>query len=404
MRVTNSPAPVQYEQASTVAPAPPKPPPPPPPPPPAPESSFQSTTTPRPKVSLSGDTPPATSLHTEQLGDGQANCLEQATAMSEPGDTIVLCDDRTDASGHAIVLHPDGSVSDPNQPGIRYPDMGSWQASHPQYQEAGRVPSDELQNVLSLPPGPEREAEIERLGLQDVAGVAVADVDPSREELIQQLNAYGVTVTGVNGKEFSDAELDTLLTTVSTMAERLNAAADPPRPAGDTTLFRQLFGPLEFSRQTSAPSGYATNRGNIGQGVTQIVVGDQAFSAVNQEGGMPPRTGNNLTTQELLTHEIAHTLNLRQYANDPRHPDREFIANWYGRTQPDRAEGGAGMGFQAGQKVGQEYTGAEQVTDAIANWFLGSFTPGLEGRAARFQMNHLMGNLIKAADTATVRY
>ncbi len=124
MRVTNSPAPVQYEQSSTVAPPPPKPPPPPPPPPPAPESSFQSTTSPRPKVSLSGDTPPATSLHTEQLGDGQANCLEQACAMSESGDTVVLCNDRTDASGHAVVLHPDGSVSDPNQPGDPLPGHG----------------------------------------------------------------------------------------------------------------------------------------------------------------------------------------------------------------------------------------------------------------------------------------
>ena len=183
-------------------------------------------------------------------------------------------------------------MSDPNQPGIRYPDMGSWQASHPQYQEAKGALGRAAECPL-LAPGPEREAEIHPLGLQDVAGVAVADVDMSREELIQQLNAYGVTVTGVNGKEFSDAELDTLLTTVSTMAERLNAAADPPRPAGDTTLFRQLFGPLEFSRQTSAPSGYATNRGNIGQGVTQIVVGDQAFSAVNQEGGTPPAPATN---------------------------------------------------------------------------------------------------------------
>jgi hypothetical protein len=357
-------------------------------------------------VSLSGEAPPPTTLRTERLGDGQANCLEQASRLAGPGDSVVLCNDRTDASGHAVVLHPDGSVSDPNQPGVRYPDLGSWQASHPQYQEAGRVPAKDLKQVLSQPPGAQREAEIRRLGLQGVAGVAVADDVDDTAALIQQLEAYGVSVAA-GDKEFRPEELRVLLTTVQDMGDRLNAAARPRVPEGDTTLFKELFGPLKFTREDTARSGYATNRGEArGDGVTYIEVGDGAFDSVGvTEGTIPtPRTGQYLTTQELLTHEIAHTLNYRLYANDPDRSGPEYIANWYGRTLPDGVAGGGGLGFQAGQKVGEDYTGPEQVTDAIANWFLGSFTSDATGRAARGQMNQLMGNLLAVAGEVDPRY
>ena len=92
---------------------------PPPPPPPSPAlntstSSFQPASTSRPPVSLSPA--PATTLRNERLGDGQTNCLERANQLARPGDTVVLLADRRDASGHAVVQHRDGSVTDPNLP------------------------------------------------------------------------------------------------------------------------------------------------------------------------------------------------------------------------------------------------------------------------------------------------
>src|SRR5262245_1274002 len=50
---------------------------------------------------------PASSLRTEQLGDGSANCLERAMALARPGDQIALFNDSTDGVGHAVVVHED---------------------------------------------------------------------------------------------------------------------------------------------------------------------------------------------------------------------------------------------------------------------------------------------------------
>src|SRR6185369_17236720 len=55
----------------------------------------------KPKVVVDPYTPPPTSLRTERLGDGRANCLEKAVTLAKPGDQVVLFQDRRDSSGHA---------------------------------------------------------------------------------------------------------------------------------------------------------------------------------------------------------------------------------------------------------------------------------------------------------------
>ncbi len=160
----------------------------PPPPPPAKSaptagaSSFQPAPA-RPPLVLSPPPPPsvaapATTLHSERLGDGQRNCLERAYGLAQPSDTVVLLADRRDASGHAVVQHPDGSVTDPNQPSQRYPSLAAWQSSHPQYHQPVSLPQPALAQVLKTPPGPAREALIHQLGLSAIAGRAVADSEP----------------------------------------------------------------------------------------------------------------------------------------------------------------------------------------------------------------------------------
>lgn len=128
----------------------------------------------RAKVALDGA--PST-LRTEVLGDGKTNCLEQAAKLARPGDTVLLFSDSRDPVGHAVVQRPDGSVVDPRTPSITYPDLGSWQASHPQYHSPAKVPASDLKQVLSLPPGPKRDAAISALGLSNVANRQVADGD-----------------------------------------------------------------------------------------------------------------------------------------------------------------------------------------------------------------------------------
>lgn len=128
----------------------------------------------RPRVSLDGA--PST-LRNEVLGDGKANCLEQASTLARPGDTVVLFKDSRDPVGHAVVQRPDGSVVDPRNPGVTYPDLGGWQAANPQYTSPARVPAAALKQVLSLPPGPQRDAAISALGLTNVANRQVADTE-----------------------------------------------------------------------------------------------------------------------------------------------------------------------------------------------------------------------------------
>ncbi|RKG75821.1 SH3 domain-containing protein [Corallococcus exercitus] len=130
---------------------------------------------------------PASNLHTERLGDGSANCLEKAVTLSRPGDSILLMRDASDGVGHALVRKPDGSVVDPNHPTVRYETLGQWQATHSRYSQPVPVPADRMRQVLSTPPGPQREALIQKLGLTGVADRQVADgerwVSPRKDDI-----------------------------------------------------------------------------------------------------------------------------------------------------------------------------------------------------------------------------
>ncbi|NPC86269.1 SH3 domain-containing protein, partial [Pyxidicoccus fallax] len=120
----------------------------------------------------------ASSLRTEQLGDGRSNCLEKAVALARPGDSILLMRDAKDDVGHALVRRPDGSVVDPNHPTVRYETLGQWQAMHPRYGQPVSVPAVQVKQVLSTPPGEKRDALIRQMGLTGVANRQVADEEP----------------------------------------------------------------------------------------------------------------------------------------------------------------------------------------------------------------------------------
>ncbi|NOK19267.1 SH3 domain-containing protein [Corallococcus carmarthensis] len=147
---------------------------------PLPAPAMKAPPAPRPQPFGSASTfvstpAPASNLHTERLGDGSANCLEKAVGLARPGDSILLLKDASDGVGHALVRRPDGSVVDPNHPTVRYETLGQWQATHPRYSQPVPVPAGKMQQVLSSPPGPQREALIQKLGLSGVADRQVAD-------------------------------------------------------------------------------------------------------------------------------------------------------------------------------------------------------------------------------------
>ncbi|WP_224366551.1 hypothetical protein [Hyalangium versicolor] len=139
-------------------------------------------------------TPQASSLRTERLGDGRSNCLEKAATLARPGDSVVLFSDKRDSVGHAVVQHPDGSVTDPNRPTQNYSSMQAWQQANPQYQSPVSVPQETLSRVLSLPPGAQRDQALKEAGLSAVAGRNVAD-GPAPGTL-GELGYLTVTVSG----------------------------------------------------------------------------------------------------------------------------------------------------------------------------------------------------------------
>ena len=115
------------------------------------------------------------SVLTEELGDGHENCLEDAATMARPHrDEVVFMDDRRSAddgnanqAGHTLVRdRASGRVWDPNDgpapanpQAWPYRHVDAWTAAQgpaadrgPAYAEAGAVPAQQLQDILSRPP------------------------------------------------------------------------------------------------------------------------------------------------------------------------------------------------------------------------------------------------------------
>jgi hypothetical protein len=128
---------------------------------------------------LSGKVNPATtaatSLRTEVLGDGNANCLEKAVKLAKPGDHVVLLTDKQDPVGHAVVQRADGSVVDPNRPDEPYRNLREFQRENPRYGSPASISDTMAEKLLRTPPGKARDALITEAGLDGLASRRVAD-------------------------------------------------------------------------------------------------------------------------------------------------------------------------------------------------------------------------------------
>lgn len=148
------------------------------------EGALRTSTQPRTGVRSS-------SLLTEGIGDGSANCLERAYAAAGPNDSVTLLRDRRDSTGHAVVERADGTVFDPST-ARSFATMEAYLAQNANYElrpepQARRIPRSTLENVFSNPPNsPARQQAIEAAGLSGIAEVSVAD-PPTPEEALAQI-------------------------------------------------------------------------------------------------------------------------------------------------------------------------------------------------------------------------
>jgi hypothetical protein len=148
---------------------------------------------------LDGGTPQAGStLLSENIFDGQINCLDllgdflnahpELLANSE---VVFLRDTRDGAEGLTghVVLRQGDQIWDPSTG--QWSSTAAFLAAHPEYEVAGTAQASSVHELLSLPPGPERDAAIEASGINPaLLSMLVADPPPvpSPEWLTQLLD------------------------------------------------------------------------------------------------------------------------------------------------------------------------------------------------------------------------
>lgn len=171
----------------------PEPPPPPPPPKPSaapPQDSFTQASKRQPGATLEPtvSAPPASTLMTENIRDGQANCLDKVgdwLELASPqirarSEVLILSDNRPGAegqTGHAVIRQGNG-IFDPST-GRSYPSFEAFNADG-RYSIAGKVNGPAMQRILSAPPGSAaRQQAIARAGVDPaLASMLVADSTP----------------------------------------------------------------------------------------------------------------------------------------------------------------------------------------------------------------------------------
>ncbi|WNG33665.1 hypothetical protein F0U61_08505 [Archangium violaceum] len=116
--------------------------------------------------------PPATSLLTEDAGDGQENCLDRAADWAKKAtpelrarsEFVFLKDQRPGAEGQSghVVVRQGERVLDPGT-GKSYDSLDAYLREKPEYQEAGRLSATSATRIFDTPAGsPERAAAVAR--------------------------------------------------------------------------------------------------------------------------------------------------------------------------------------------------------------------------------------------------
>jgi hypothetical protein len=282
-------------------------------------------------VNLGNDT--ASTLRTEQRGDGSANCLERAAGLARDGDEVVLLRDSQDAVGHAVVRHPDGAVTDPNTPEVRYESLGQFQATHPQYHSPTAIQDSQLEQVLDTPPGAGRDALISQLGLSGVANQAVADGPISRSlsltfEPAAQEGQSGRLQGSITEGPYTGVEVGVSWDPSRPNADgRFQVEVEVTAEVGSMTQGEARVGPFGVEGGTAA--GVADSRSytlNLTQDeIHQLQTGQLPLPSITDPLAMPPGT------QVTMGTEVFGSTNLG--------------ASFHGLSISDEVRSGAGYSF-----------------------------------------------------------
>lgn len=218
-------------------------------------------------LAVTGATGAASSLATEVRGDAVANCLERAANEAQPGDSVVLLEDERDPVGHAVVQRADGSVTDPNSPDTEYASLEVYQAENPHYSNPVSVSDGDVERILGTPPGAQRRALIENLGLEAVASRRVADAGEVSPEV--------------------RATVDSVIAPNATPAQREEAYAqvqgyvDEVGGVGDAGVTQQAL--YERANEVLTAEGIPTAATAEVQQWTDLVLADDATPAQRQQ-------------------------------------------------------------------------------------------------------------------------
>ncbi len=262
-----------------------------------------------------------TSLMTERLGDGAANCIERATLEARPGqDEVLFMRDRTnedgDDAGHALVRdRATGRVWDPNDGAApedpatwSYEDVDRWIRSQgeapdrqPRYALDAAVDATTVRAVLSKDPG-QRAGYIESLQnpeLSKVAGRMYAapdrPSDPSSPSTVATVQAYDAA--GLPMYEVIQALPNMRLREVERAAQQGRQISWTSQPFG---ALRGAVGEAMVIRELrSTPSAHGIPQPVISNPVRAgrlppwlgDVVGDNKPDVLSFEGYASPRMG-----------------------------------------------------------------------------------------------------------------
>ncbi len=139
----------------------------------------------RPQVNLNGGVPSSSgsSLVTENTLDGQSNCLDLVgdklasdPALAASCEVVFLTDNRQGAEGETghVVIRQGNQIWDPASG--QWTPTAQYLRAHPEYDVAGTASGQGVHDILSAPPGPEREAALAKSGIDPaLASMMVAD-------------------------------------------------------------------------------------------------------------------------------------------------------------------------------------------------------------------------------------
>jgi hypothetical protein len=189
-------------------------------------------------------------------------------------------------------------------------------------------------------------------------------------------SVYGVEVAG----EWTAEELETVPQTFRRMDMTLRRLDDNPHtPRGE--MFRHFFGDVVIERVDAAEirdGVFAENVYDEGTGTTTLRFADNALQE-SAEGQL--LADSSLTSEQLIAHELSHTLNNRFAA-----PNGVPLTQYFNDSIPTRrgydehSNNTTGLGFRASTDSQAWYEGLADVT---ANYLLGDMTSDNTGQIRR---------------------